>query len=81
MPDEAVLIGDKTSDFEAAARWGCPTIGVRTGYAGSDGNCDRSPDVWAEDLSSAVEWLLGQEESRKPKKPISTTLLQTKWRR
>lgn len=81
MPDEAVLIGDKTSDFEAAVRWGCPNIGVRTGYAGSDGNCDRSPDVWAEDLSSAVEWLLGQEESRKPKKPISTSLLQTKWRR
>ena len=61
-PDEAVLIGDKTSDFEAAARWGCPSVGVRTGYAGSDGNCDRDPDCWAEDLSSAVEWLLRQED-------------------
>ena len=65
-PDEAVLIGDKTSDFEAAARWGCPAIGVRTGYAGSDGNCERDPDVWAEDLSAAVEGLLRQKENCLP---------------
>ncbi len=62
-PDEAVLIGDKTSDFKAAARWGCPAIGVRTGYAGTDGNCNRAPEVWAEDLSAAVEWVLAQHSS------------------
>ncbi len=57
-PEEAVLIGDKTSDFEAAARWGCPSIGVRTGHGGKDGLCAREPEYWARDLDAAVRLLL-----------------------
>lgn len=57
-PNEAVLIGDKTSDFEAAARWGCSSIGVRTGHGGKDGLCARKPDFWGEDLADAVEMLI-----------------------
>ena len=55
---QAVFIGDSTSDFEAAARWGMLSIGVRTGFAGKDGKFDRRPDIWAEDLYDAVQQLL-----------------------
>ena len=57
-PDEAVLIGDKTSDFVAAANWGTSSIGVRTGHAGQDGKANSDPDYWEDDLWSAVEYLL-----------------------
>ena len=51
---EAVLIGDKTSDFEAAFRFGCQSVGVRTGQAGKDEVCEREPMWWAENLAEAV---------------------------
>ena len=59
LPPEAwVLIGDKTSDFEAARRFGCPSIGVRTGHAGHDQAFATEPLFWAEDLADAVSHLL-----------------------
>ena len=57
-PDEAVFIGDSTSDFEAAANWGTCSIGVRTGHAGQDDKVNADPDYWEDDLWSAVEFLL-----------------------
>ena len=57
-PDEAVLIGDSTSDFAAAANWGTCSIGVRTGHAGQDDKANADPDYWEDDLWSAVEFLL-----------------------
>ena len=57
-PDEAVLIGDSTSDFAAAANWGTCAIGVRTGHAGRDDKENADPDYWEDDLWSAVEFLL-----------------------
>lgn len=57
-PSQAVFIGDTTSDFEAAARWGMVSIGVKTGHAGKDGKCERTPNLWASDLYEAVNFLL-----------------------
>ncbi len=59
LPPEAwVLIGDKTSDLEAARRFGCPSIGVRTGHAGQDQAFALEPVFWADDLAGAVQYLL-----------------------
>ena len=55
---ESVLIGDSTGDFEAAAKWGTCSIGVRTGHAGQDGKASAEPDYWKADLWDAVEFLL-----------------------
>ena len=57
-PDEAVLIGDSTSDFAAAVNWGTCVIGVRTGHAGQDNKENADPDYWEDDLWSAIEFLL-----------------------
>ncbi len=65
LPHEAVMIGDTSKDFEAAYRFGCPSIGVRTGHGGLDGSCDREPDFWFDDLAAAVSWLTS-ESSTKP---------------
>jgi len=54
----AVLIGDSTSDFAAAAKWGTCSIGVRTGHAGQDGKASAEPDYWKADLWDAVDFLL-----------------------
>ena len=56
--DETVLIGDSTTDFAAAAKWGTCSIGVRTGHAGQDGKALAEPDYWRNDLWEAVEFLL-----------------------
>lgn len=56
-PQEAVFIGDTSTDFEAAARWGMASIGVHTGHAGQDGKSSAQPDRWADDLFAAVETL------------------------
>ena len=55
---ESVLIGDSTGDFEAAAKWGTCSIGVRTGHAGQDGKASAEPDYWKADLWDAVDFLL-----------------------
>jgi histidinol-phosphate phosphatase family protein len=57
-PEEAVLVGDKTSDFAAAERFGCPSVGVRTGHGGQDGTVTCEPLRWCPDLAEAVEWIL-----------------------
>ena len=58
VPEEAVFIGDTTTDFAAAADWGTCSIGVRTGCAGQDGKMSVDPDYWSDDLWSAVDFLL-----------------------
>ena len=58
VPEETVFIGDSTSDFGAAAEWGTCSIGVRTGWAGKDGNLSVYPDYWSDDLWSAIDFLL-----------------------
>ncbi len=58
VPEEAVFIGDTTTDFGAAADWGTCSIGVRTGCAGKDGKISVYPDYWSDDLWSAVDFLL-----------------------
>ena len=58
VPEEAVFIGDTTTDFGAAADWGACSIGVRTGFAGKDGKLSVFPDYWSDDLLSAVNFLL-----------------------
>ena len=61
LPSETVMIGDTTKDFEASRRFGCFSIGVRTGHGGQDGTCSTKPDCWQDDLASAVDWLMGGE--------------------
>ena len=58
VPEEAVFIGDTTTDFAAASAWGIFSIGVRTGWAGQDGKMSEYPDYWSDDLWSAVDFLL-----------------------
>ena len=57
--EESILIGDSTSDFAAASKWGIcsisgctPDMVVRTAKVKAD------PDYWQDDLWSAVEFLL-----------------------
>jgi len=56
--EESVLIGDSTSDFAAAAKWGARSIGVRTGHGGQDKKVNAVPECWQDDLWSAVDFLL-----------------------
>ena len=56
-PQECIFIADATSDFEAAFRMKITSIGVRTGHAGKDGNCNRDADYWANNLFEAVSFL------------------------
>jgi len=61
VQEEAVFIGDTTTDFAAAAEWGTCSIGVRTGCAGQDGKMSVDPDYWSDDLWSAVDFLLNNK--------------------
>ena len=56
--EEAVLVGDSTTDFEAAASWGTFSVGVRTGHSGQDGKTSAEPDYFVNNLWDAVEFLL-----------------------
>ncbi len=56
--EESILIGDSTSDFAAASKWGICSIGVHTGHGGQDSKAKADPDYWRDDLWSAVEFLL-----------------------
>ena len=60
VQEEAVFIGDTTTDFAAASEWGTCSIGVRTGWAGQDGKMSVGPDYWSDDLWSAVDFLLNK---------------------
>ena len=52
------FIGDTTSDILAGKRAGLKTILVKTGYGGSDKKFDVTPDYIAQDILSAVSFLL-----------------------
>ena len=56
--NEAVFIGDSSTDFEAAAKWGTTSVGVLTGNSSRDGNVSFEPDFWKKDLWEAVDFLL-----------------------
>jgi phosphoglycolate phosphatase-like HAD superfamily hydrolase len=56
--EESILIGDSTSDFAAASKWGIFSIGVHTGHGGQDSKVKADPDYWQDDLWSSVEFLL-----------------------
>jgi len=55
---ESVFIGDSTTDFEAAAKWGTISIGVLTGNSSEDNKDGIQPDFWKKDLWEAVDFLL-----------------------
>lgn len=59
--DKSVMVGDRTTDIEAARRLGIPGILVQTGAAGSDGEFDAQPDYVAPDLHAAARWVLERE--------------------
>lgn len=52
------MIGDTTTDMEAARRAGVRSILVRTGHAGTDGKYPAEPDYVMPDLGAAVDWIL-----------------------
>ena len=52
------MVGDTTSDILAGKRAGLRTILVRTGYSGRDFKYSVEPDFVANDLASAVDWIL-----------------------
>ena len=56
--NEAVFIGDSSTDFEAAAKWGTTSVGVLTGNSSRDGDVSFEPDYWKKDLWEAVDFLL-----------------------
>ena len=62
--DESFLVGDRTVDILAGKAAGCTTILVRTGYAGSDGLCDVSPDYVCNDLSEASKLIVSLGNNR-----------------
>jgi D-glycero-D-manno-heptose 1,7-bisphosphate phosphatase len=66
---ECCAIGDGERDVEAGRRAGCRTVLVRTGY-GAETEArlgrDLGADHIADDLSGAVEWILGERRARRP---------------
>lgn len=52
------MIGDTTTDMEAARRAGVRSILLRTGHAGTDGKYTVDPDYVMPDLGAAVDWIL-----------------------
>ena len=59
--ENSYVIGDRTADIKAGKLAGCKkAIGVKTGYACDDDFKDAVPDVMADDLSEAVNIILGE---------------------
>lgn len=60
--DGAYLVGDALSDLQAGVNAGCRTVIVLTGRASAAEieSWERKPDHVADDLPSAVEWILRQ---------------------
>jgi histidinol-phosphate phosphatase family protein len=52
------MIGDTTSDILAGQRAGLRTILVRTGYAGRDFKYEVTPNFIADNISTAVDWII-----------------------
>ncbi|MFH1750955.1 MAG: HAD-IIIA family hydrolase [Candidatus Micrarchaeota archaeon] len=57
-PKECYVVGDKTSDIEAARRGGYRSVLVKTGYGGMDGTYDAKPDFVAKDLLEAAKMII-----------------------
>jgi len=62
---QSFVVGDRYGDFELARRVGSRGILVRTGYGEGEiqwhaANWPAPPDLIAEDLAEAVDWILGQ---------------------
>ena len=54
----SVMVGDSTTDILAGIRAGCSTILVRTGFGGTDGKVEATPDLIVDDLPAAVAAVL-----------------------
>lgn len=52
------MVGDTTTDMEAARRAGLRSVLLRTGHAGTDGKYPVDPDYVMPDLPAAVDWIL-----------------------
>jgi len=61
------LVGDATSDIRAGNRAGCTTILVETGFGGTDGKAEATPDHVVADLPAAVNLIL--KDSALSKRP------------
>ena len=57
-PSRSFMVGDSTTDVEAARRAGVSSILVGTGEAGRDGRVCARPDFVADDLADAVSLIL-----------------------
>lgn len=55
------LVGDASTDVEAAHRAGCFAILVKTGFAGTDGRSQEVPDAVVPDLAAAADFILERE--------------------
>jgi D-glycero-D-manno-heptose 1,7-bisphosphate phosphatase len=56
------LVGDTTSDVQAARNAGCIPVLVRTGHGGKDGKHPRAkPEKICRDLAAAARWILARE--------------------
>ena len=66
-----VFVGDKLLDLETAARAGCRSVLVLTGYGGETASelrlSRRKADHIAPGLAEAVDWILHQEKARRPR--------------
>ena len=63
-PKRSYVVGDRWSDIKTAANCGATSILVRTGYGRGDEQYigphqEIQPDFKADDLSEAVDWILG----------------------
>ena len=60
------MIGDQSRDIEMARRAGLRSVLVRTGLAGNDGKFAVEPDHVACDISTAAEYIVGQQGQARP---------------
>jgi len=64
--DRSHMVGDATTDIVAGRAAGCTTILVETGFAGTDGKAEATPDHVVADLSAAVDLILDTGFAHKP---------------
>ena len=68
----AWMVGDSTSDIEAARRAGLRSILLRTGHAGLDGRFPAVPNYTASNLLEAVRWITeGHSNARRVLAPVA----------
>lgn len=56
---QCFMVGDRTVDIQTGVNAGCKTILVKTGYGGSDGKHDVSPDYVCRSLRDAADLIIG----------------------